>query len=612
MENEQSYFRELQPGMTLQNGKYIIERVLGAGGFGITYYARHTSLDQHYAIKEFFIDGRCVRNTMRHTVNLQGIEPDMFEKYRKKFTEEAQTLAKLDHPNIVRVIDVFEENETSYIVMPFIEGKTLENLVEKNGPLDYGLTVNYIGQIASAVGYIHKRNILHRDIKPDNIMITADNHAILIDFGSAREFIQDKTQHQTSILTKGYAPIEQYSSNSRKGAYTDIYSLGAVLYYVLTGTKPMDATERLSEMMPEPKEINPQIGEDVNRTIMKAMQLKHENRHQTIDEFMNDLLGTRPSAVVKEEPLIKETPQPQTQPNPAPQPQKQVVTGGVNKKTILIAAICGLVVIVIGVIIGIVISANSGSGTIISGSPSEEKSPIEPIPGYPMVWVEGGKFIRGDVAADPEDDNYTTNTDSIEISGFYIGKYEMSQEIWEKVMGISNNHSFNKQNKRNPVENVSYSEVISFINKANDMYASNMRRKMLSLPTEAEWEYAAGGGNKSPIKMKYAGPLDNSAWFDENSRDQTHPVGALQPNRLGIFDMTGNVCEWCQDFYSATFYSSSSKKNPYNNISNDFDRVFRGGCFLDERDGESLKITYRDFLSDNESSKTIGFRLVLK
>ena len=185
--------------------------------------------------------------------------------------------------------------------MPFIEGRTLESLVEKNGPLDYGLAVNYIGQIANAVGYIHTKNILHRDIKPDNIMITADNHAILIDFGSAREFIQDKTQHQTSILTKGYAPIEQYSSNSRKGAYTDIYSLGAVFYFVLTGQKPMDATERLSEEMPEPRQINPQISEDANRTIMKAMQLKQENRHQTIDEFMSDMLGTKPSAVIPTE-----------------------------------------------------------------------------------------------------------------------------------------------------------------------------------------------------------------------------------------------------------------------------------------------------------------------
>lgn len=606
MENEQSYFRELQPGMTLQDGKYIIERVLGAGGFGITYYARHTSLDQHYAIKEFFIDGRCVRNTMRHTVNLQGIGPEMFEKYRKKFTEEAQTLAKLDHPNIVRVIDVFEENETSYIVMPFIEGKTLESLVEKNGPLDYGLTVNYIGQIASAVGYIHKRNILHRDIKPDNIMITADNHAILIDFGSAREFIQDKTQHQTSILTKGYAPIEQYSSNSRKGAYTDIYSLGAVLYYVLTGVKPMDATERLSETMPEPKEINPQIGDDVNRTIMKAMQLKHENRHQTIEEFMNDLLGKSPSAVVQEEPVIKDIPQQEQ--NPPRQHIEPIFTKGGNKKTLLIAAICCVVIIAIGVIIGLVISNNNCIGLTSSGSLSKEKAPIDPIPGYTMVWVEGGKFIRGDVAADPEDDNYTTNTDSVEISGFYMGIHEVSQEIWEKVMG--NNPSYNDGDKRNPVEDVTFTAVISFIDKANQMYASKMHHKKLSLPTEAEWEYAAGGGNKARGKVRYSGFVLDNSWHKDNARNQTHPVGSLQPNQLGIYDMTGNVNEWCQDYYSEAFYKSSTRKNPINTVNEDYGRVFRGGSFLDDQESESLKITYRDY--EKKSNKTIGFRLVLK
>ena len=606
MENEQSYFRELQPGMTLQDGKYIIERVLGAGGFGITYYARHTSLDQHYAIKEFFIDGRCVRNTMRHTVNLQGIGPELFEKYRKKFTEEAQTLAKLDHPNIVRVIDVFEENETSYIVMPFIEGKTLESLVEKKGPLDYGLAVNYIGQIASAVGYIHTKNILHRDIKPDNIMITADNHAILIDFGSAREFIQDKTQHQTSILTKGYAPIEQYSSNSRKGTYTDIYSLGAVFYFVLTGQKPMDATERLSETMPEPKQLNPQISEDVNRTILKAMQLKHENRHQTIDEFMKDLLGQKPSAPIKEEKVIPEAPTPQpisSFPSKSQSPQLASEQGG-NKKAVLITAVCILVILVIGIIVWLVMPGKD-SNLVAS---SKVKSPIEPIPGYQMVWVEGGKFIRGDVAADPDDDNYTANTDSVEISGFYMGIHEVSQQIWEQVM--NSNPSYNDDDKRNPVEDVTFAAVNNFIDKANTMYASKLQHKKLSLPTEAEWEYAAGGGNKARGKVRYSGFVLDNSWHKDNARNQTHPVGSLQPNQLGIYDMTGNVSEWCQDYYSEAFYKSSTRKDPINTVNEDYGRVFRGGCFLDGKESESLKITYRDY--EKKSNKTIGFRLVLK
>ena len=186
------------------------------------------------------------------------------------------------------------------MVMPFVEGRSLQSIVEKNGPLTYPEAVNYIGQVANAVGYIHDRHILHRDIKPDNIMITADYKAVLIDFGSAREFEEDKTQAQTSMVTHGYAPTEQYTRNSRKGAYTDIYAIGATLYFVLTGKVPYEAAARITETMPEPRDLNPNLPEEANRTIMKDMQLKSQNRHQSIAEFMDDLRNVKPSERVDE------------------------------------------------------------------------------------------------------------------------------------------------------------------------------------------------------------------------------------------------------------------------------------------------------------------------
>lgn len=291
---------ELQPGTTLSNGKYTIEKKIGEGGFGITYKAVQNGLGRIVCIKEYFPAGRCVRDTRLLTVRLQGISEDMFEKYRQAFVREARTLAALHHPNIVEVIDVFDENGTSYMVMPFIEGRSLQSIVEKNGRLSYPEAVNFIAQVTTAVGYIHERHILHRDIKPDNIMITADSKAILIDFGSARKFQQDKTQAQTSMLTHGYAPTEQYTTNSRKGSYTDIYSIGATLYFVLTGHVPLEAAARLTEKMPEPKELNPDIPDEGNRTILKAMQIKVENRHQTVKDFMDDLLNVKPSELVDE------------------------------------------------------------------------------------------------------------------------------------------------------------------------------------------------------------------------------------------------------------------------------------------------------------------------
>lgn len=291
-ENKTGIYKELQPGMELGGGKYVIEKKIGEGGFGITYKAIQKGLKRNVCIKEYFLAGRCVRNTQARTIQLQGCEVDIFEKYREAFVKEAQTLAALNHPGIVRVIDIFDENNTSYMVMPFIEGKSLQSIVEQKGVLSYPEAVNYMAQVANAVGYIHEHHILHRDIKPDNIMITAEDKAVLIDFGSAREFDEDKVQAHTSMLTHGYAPPEQYTINSRKGGYTDIYAIGATLYFVLTGHVPIEAAARITEQLKEPNQLNPKIPDEANRTIMKAMQLKSQDRHQSIAEFMNDLLNS--------------------------------------------------------------------------------------------------------------------------------------------------------------------------------------------------------------------------------------------------------------------------------------------------------------------------------
>lgn len=301
-DNNMQNLSELQPGMVLAGGKYVIEKKIGEGGFGITYRALQSGLNRTVCIKEYFLAGRCVRDAQAHTIHIQGAGEDLFEKYRAAFVKESRTLATLHHPGIVEVIDVFDENNTSYMVMPFIEGRSLQSIVEENGPITYPEAVNYMAQIANAVGYIHDRHILHRDIKPDNIMITADYKAVLIDFGAAREYEEDKTQAQTSMVTHGYAPTEQYTRNSRKGAYTDIYAIGATLYFILTGKVPLEAAARITEVMPEPRELNPDLPEEANRTIMKAMQLKSQDRHQSIAEFMDDLRNVKPSSV-QEDPV---------------------------------------------------------------------------------------------------------------------------------------------------------------------------------------------------------------------------------------------------------------------------------------------------------------------
>lgn len=283
----------LEIGKTFGGGRYVVERIIGTGGFGITYYVRHVELNVHYAVKEFFISGKCVREADRSTVFLQDIDPDRYAKLKRRFADEARTLAVLNNPHVVRVVDIFEENNTSYIVMEYVPGVTLQQIIERQGRMSFQDAVNCMGQLAEAVSYIHGKHVLHRDIKPENVIVTPENNVVLIDFGSAREFVHDEVQNQTAIITHGYAPIEQYNTVSKKGNYTDIYALGGVFYYLLTGVKPIDATTRVTEHMKTPRELCPEIDESVSNTIMKAMEMRPEDRYQSVREFMVDLLGER-------------------------------------------------------------------------------------------------------------------------------------------------------------------------------------------------------------------------------------------------------------------------------------------------------------------------------
>ena len=296
---------ELLPETTLCDGKYVIEKIIGSGGFGITYLARHAVLGKKYAIKEFFLQAFNVRNGATNSVGLQGMESDKYDHFRKSFIDEAKTLASLSHDGIVKVIDFFDENGTSYIVMPFVEGITLECMVERDGPMEYEMAVNYIMGICDALSYIHSKNILHRDVTPGNIIVTPEQKTVLVDFGSARKFVDNEMQRHTTLVKHGYAPLEQYAEKSKKGAYTDLYSLGGVFYYILTGVRPIDATERTVTKMKEPIELNPTIPAQINAVIMKAMELKSENRYQSASEFAKDIMdGNFPAK--KEDEVVQE------------------------------------------------------------------------------------------------------------------------------------------------------------------------------------------------------------------------------------------------------------------------------------------------------------------
>lgn len=275
-------------GTLLQGGKYEIKRFISAGGFGCTYEGVHTMLDTHVAIKEFFVKDFCNRDeqTSHVTVGTQG-KVELVQKLRSKFVDEAKALYKMQHPNIVRVLDIFEENGTAYYVMDYIDGQSLHEIVKKRGAIPEHEVLEYVEQISNALKYVHGQNRLHLDIKPGNIMIDNDGVVKLIDFGASKQYDEVDGENTSTLLgkTPGYAPIEQMGNTVRTFTpATDIYALGATMYKCLTGVTPPDATLLMEEGL---EDFPQSISSTTKAAIEKAMEVMKKNRPQTIDEFLS-------------------------------------------------------------------------------------------------------------------------------------------------------------------------------------------------------------------------------------------------------------------------------------------------------------------------------------
>ncbi len=280
----------LQPNSTLQGGKYIIEKVLGQGGFGITYLAKQSLLNIKVAVKEFFIRDLCMRDEM---TNVNAItQTDMVERYRKKFFKEAQIIAKLSHPGIVRVIDIFVEHKTFYYVMEYVEGESLAEIVSRKGCLSESSALRYISKVVDALEYIHNSNVNHLDIKPSNIMIRSnDDQPVIIDFGVSKQYDEQKDQTTTTPpgVSNGYSPLEQYKPGgvSTFSPEADIYALGATLYNLLTGKTPPNASDVLDSGLPRMPE---NVSAQVCKAIEKAMQPRRADRPGSVREWMSMLV----------------------------------------------------------------------------------------------------------------------------------------------------------------------------------------------------------------------------------------------------------------------------------------------------------------------------------
>lgn len=292
----------LKSGVWLNNGSYRIEGILGQGSFGITYLATakivtegnlgRMEVEAKVAIKEFFMGE--VNSRKEGKSQVDGSSGDIFANYRRKFRKEAENLAKLSHPNIVKVLDVFDENGTTYYVMEFIEGQNLDDYTRDKGSVPEDEAVEIIKEVSEALDYMHSKKMLHLDLKPKNIMLRNDGSVCLIDFGLSKQFIEGGVPESSTSIglgTPGYSPLEQaaYKPTGSFPATLDVYALGATFFKLLTGSRPAEATYILNDGFPEYVVAKKGVSPHIIRALKNAMNPFLQNRTATVKGFISSL-----------------------------------------------------------------------------------------------------------------------------------------------------------------------------------------------------------------------------------------------------------------------------------------------------------------------------------
>ena len=293
----------IQPGTRLHD-RYIVGKVLGFGGFGVTYIAWDEKLEQKVAIKEYLPSEFSTRMPgQTHVTVFNGEKNEQFHDGLKKFIDEAKRLAKFQNePGIVRIFDSFEDNSTAYIIMEYLQGETLANYMERMGTIDEQDAVAMLMPIMESLQAVHAEGIIHRDIAPDNIFLTDDGEIKLIDFGASRYATTSHSRSLTVVIKQGYSPEEQYRSRGDHGPHTDVYALSATLYKMITGNTPPDAMERRvkyetknKDILEDPRKFNKKLTKSRANAILNALNVRIEDRTSTVAAFIEELEADPPA-----------------------------------------------------------------------------------------------------------------------------------------------------------------------------------------------------------------------------------------------------------------------------------------------------------------------------
>jgi serine/threonine-protein kinase len=591
------------PGLALPAtlGNYTLLELLGTGGMGQVFKAEHRRLKRLVAVK--VLAPEWIRS----------------QTARARFQREMELVARLDSPHVVAAHDAGEADGRDFLAMEYVPGRTLAALVKEAGPLPVRQALECVLQAARGLGDAHAAGIVHRDVKPANLLRDSRGMVKVLDLGLARLRLEDSpvndlTSSQVVMGTASYMAPEQAADTRRADHRSDIYGLGCSLYFLLTGAAPYTGGTVLEVLFAHREQPIP------------SLRRARPDCPAAVDDLFRRLVAKRPedrpasmSAVAAEleKLLAQDTP---------PRPRRRRAL-----RWLAVAA----AVLIVGVLLGGPFLPyftstphppdETGNTEPNASPPPQESARVQPAPtptpepvavvkpkppaGPEMVLIRAGDFWMGSPETDPDAHRDEKPRHRVKITQpFYLGKYKVTQAEYQAVTG-TNPSTFGPKGHqrasvakldtgRHPVESISWLDAVRFCNELSkrqglqpcytiqDETVTVRRGTGYRLPTEAEWEYACRAGTET---RWYFGSdpkeLDAHAWFAGNSDDRTHPVGQKKSNPWGLYDMAGNVPEWCWDRYDPAYYKDPPLSDPTGPGTGREGRVYRGGAWNDPAAG---------------------------